>query len=392
MTKPGPLAIIETHPIQYHAPVWRAVQQRFGVDVTAIYGSDFSVVGYRDKDFATSFKWDTDLLSGYRSLFLSKVNGSDSSSTPEVNTRGLNRLLREVNPSAVMVVGYSPRFHTEAFWQALRLGKPIMFRGETGDHTKQRAPLKACFRDAMLHQLYGRCSKLLYVGQRSRQHFERLHCPEPKLTFSPYCVDITPFACDEAARTRLRTETRRELGIPDDRVAVLFTGKLYEHKKPALLLRALGSLGRDVTLLLVGSGPQEQALKELAAHEPRVTTHFLGFKNQAQLSPFYHAADLFALPSLSETWGLVINEALHHGLPCVVSNSVGCWPDLIEPGVTGEVCETDSIESLVAALPRAIALVGQPEIRDKCRTRVGGYSVEKAADGIASAYRQVVHV
>ena len=45
------LAVIETHPIQYHAPVYRAVQSEFGISVTAIYGSDFSVVGYRDQEF-----------------------------------------------------------------------------------------------------------------------------------------------------------------------------------------------------------------------------------------------------------------------------------------------------------------------------------------------------
>jgi hypothetical protein len=49
------LAVIETHPVQYHAPVYRALQQSFGVPVTAIYGSDFSVAGYRDKEFGTSF-------------------------------------------------------------------------------------------------------------------------------------------------------------------------------------------------------------------------------------------------------------------------------------------------------------------------------------------------
>ena len=93
------------------------------------------------------------------------------------------------------------------------------------------------------------------------------------------------------------------------------------------------------------------------------------------------------LPSLhSETWGLVVNESLHHGLPCVVSEAVGCAPDLIEAGVTGEIAVTGSVASLVSAISRALALIGRPEIRETCREKVSGYTVEKAAEGIAKAY------
>ena len=66
------LVVVETHPVQYHAPVYRELG-RLGVPVTAIYGSDFSVAGYTDPEFQTHFAWDTDLLSGYRSVFVSRV-------------------------------------------------------------------------------------------------------------------------------------------------------------------------------------------------------------------------------------------------------------------------------------------------------------------------------
>src|SRR5919202_6319478 len=102
------LAIIETHPIQYHAPVYRALQKEFGVPVTAIYGSDFSVHGYRDQEFGATFAWDTDLLSGYRPVFLSRVENGGARSFEEVSARGLDRALREVAPRATMVCGYSP--------------------------------------------------------------------------------------------------------------------------------------------------------------------------------------------------------------------------------------------------------------------------------------------
>src|SRR5262249_3066748 len=108
------------------------------------------------------------------------------------------------------------------------------------------------------------------------------------------------------------------------------------------------------------------------------------------LSAFYHAADVLALPSVhSETWGLVVNEALHHGMPAVVSESVGCGPDLIEPGLTGEFCTTSSTKSLAAALQRCISWADSEDVRIRCRARVSGYTVEKAAEGIARAFWEV---
>src|SRR5688500_7033817 len=97
------LAVIETHPVQYHAPVYRALEARFGVPVAAIYGSDFSVAGYADREFGAAFAWDTDLLSGYRTIFLSRVEAAGARAFEEVSTLGLGEALRMVAPQAVMV-------------------------------------------------------------------------------------------------------------------------------------------------------------------------------------------------------------------------------------------------------------------------------------------------
>jgi len=84
------------------------------VPVTVIYGSDFSVQGYDDKEFGEKFSWDTDLLSGYNSVFLSSVKDGGAASYEDVSASGLSRALLDINPKAVMLVGYSPRFHQSA--------------------------------------------------------------------------------------------------------------------------------------------------------------------------------------------------------------------------------------------------------------------------------------
>mgnify|MGYP003339469972 CR=1 FL=1 len=91
------LAVIDTHPIQYRAPVYRQLSKQLDIPITVIYGSDFSVVGYQDKEFGTKFAWDTDLLSGYSSKFLSSVKTGGAQCFEEVSAQGLGTALREIN-------------------------------------------------------------------------------------------------------------------------------------------------------------------------------------------------------------------------------------------------------------------------------------------------------
>jgi glycosyltransferase involved in cell wall biosynthesis len=388
------LAVIETHPVQYHAPVYRVLQRDFGVPLTAIYASDFSVVGYHDQGFGTTFAWDTDLLSGYASVFLSRVAEGGARSAVEARARGLVRALRHVNPRAVLLVGYSPRFYQMAALAAVRSRRPLLFRAETTDHAVERAPLKSLVRDTAVRWLYARCQRLLYIGQRSRQHFKRLGFPDDKLVFSPYGVDMHVFEADESARHKLRTATRQRLGIAPRRRMVLLSGKLIQRKRPDLVLRALkespAEVRDHVDVVALGAGDQQAAFERLAAEPPVVNVKCVGFQNQTQLSAYYHAADVLVMPSQSdETWGLVVNEALHHGVPCVVSDAVGCAPDLIESGVTGEVFGSGSASCLAEALHRALPLSDSREMRERCRAKVSAYSVERAAAGIAGAYAAV---
>jgi glycosyltransferase involved in cell wall biosynthesis len=390
-----PLAVIETHPIQYRAPVYRLLQQKYRIPVSVIYGSDFSVAGYYDKEFRSEFAWDTDLLSGYDHTFLSRVADGGGRTYETVSARGLANTLRNLDPGAILIPGYSPRFHQWALLNAWISRLPIFFRGETSDRPQTTGAVELGLRDLLLPRLYQRCSKLLYIGQRSREHFKNYGCSDQKLIFSPYCIDDASFQVDEDARAGLRSKARTMLELGTDDTVLLFSGKLSNRKGPDLLVEAVRALPpkqrENTVILFLGNGDLLPVLEAAAALDPQVKVRFPGFQNQKHLSSYYHASDLLVLPSRRlETWGLVVNEALHHGLPCVISESVGCGPDLIIPGVTGELFENDSVQSLTAALARVSSLVGRVDIREACRRQVGMYSTDKAAEGIAEAYVSAV--
>jgi len=392
--KPARLVVIETHPVQYHAPVYRAVQENHGIPVDILYGSDFSVAGYRDSEFGTSFAWDVDLVSGNHVRFLSQVEAG-AGSFETVSSRGMAAALDAANPGAVLLTGYHPAFNRSAFYHAWRRRCPILFRAETTDHARRRSRMRQWIRDCALRRLYSLCRFVLPIGSNSYQHYTRLGIPESRLIFSRYCVDTTPFQCSEHDRERLRPAARRELNLNGNDIGLLFSGKLSVRKGVHVLVDAVRMLPHElrscIVLMFLGAGREETNLRDACKAAPEVRAHFIGFRNQRELSPYYHAADTLVLPSVaSETWGLVVNEALHHGLPCVVSDGVGCAADLIDPGETGEVAAAADASSLAAALQRQVTFVANPNVRHRCREKIRPYSVAAAAHGIASAYESAV--
>jgi glycosyltransferase involved in cell wall biosynthesis len=386
------LAVISTHPVQYHAPVYREIQ-RLGLPVTAIYGSDFSVAGYHDHEFDVAFSWSTDLLSGYSPVFLSRVAQGGAATAESTSARGLSAAISQISPDAVLLTGYWPAYLRRAAFQLLVQRQRILFRAETADHARERAWLKGSVRDLLLRQFYEKCCALIYIGKRSREHFERLGASGREMFFSPYCVDASVFEADEQSRERLRALTRAELTLRPDQIVLVFAGKLIHRKAPDLLLDAIqdlpAELRRRLAIVFLGDGEMRATL---VGRSDMVTLRFIGFQNQHQLSRYYHAGDALVLPSRSsETWGLVVNEALLHGLPCLVSAGVGCASDLVVSGETGEVFDTNSVASLRDGLGRLLTwLRNDAGMRERCRQRVEQYSVSAAARGIIAAFEATI--
>jgi glycosyltransferase involved in cell wall biosynthesis len=139
-------------------------------------------------------------------------------------------------------------------------------------------------------------------------------------------------------------------------------------------------LPQKVTTLFVGDGSlAEQVRASLSPRSGAVT----GFVNQLELPAYYHAADILVLPSESETWGLVINEAMAAGVLPVVSDRVGAAPDLAEG--MGEIYSCGDVADLAQALSRALERVADPAIRRLVRKHVARYSLDRTAEGFEEA-------
>ena len=380
------LIAVETHPIQYRAPMYRWLAAN-GVELTVLYGSDCSVVGYQDPGFGRTFTWDQDLLSGYRSEFLgTTATGADS---PEhASSAGLRERLAHFRPDAVLATGYSPDFHRQVIRATLEAGLPLLFRAETTHINPGKSRIKRALRDRWLRRLYKRCAALLYIGESSRRHYRDRKVPDEKLVFSPYAVDPTPFRVSEADRATLRDAQRAALGVISGDLMLLLSGKLIKRKNPLAAINALQllptAMKQRIHIIYLGDGALRRDV-EAAAAKAHARVTITGFVNQAGLSAYYHAADLLLMPSHFEPWGLVVNDALHHGLPCVVSENVCSQFDLIESGRTGEVHRSGNDRALAQAIERATALAGRADVREHCRTKVSAYSPAAAGAAIKQA-------
>jgi glycosyltransferase involved in cell wall biosynthesis len=118
---------------------------------------------------------------------------------------------------------------------------------------------------------------------------------------------------------------------------------------------------------------------------------FLPFANQSEMPSRYLLADLFVLPSKGdfETWGLAVNEAMHMGVPCLVSDRVGCQRDLVTQGETGWVFDAMDPHALGRSLSVALSELDSPtrkqEICRAVKQRISGYTYVQTTIGLVSA-------
>ncbi|BGE87501.1 MULTISPECIES: glycosyltransferase [Methylosinus] len=379
------LAVLASHPIQYQAPLFRALAQH--VDLHVFFAFRSSPQAQAAAGFGELFEWDVDLLGGYRSSFLVNVAARPSSERfLGCDTPDIDRLLGAGRFDALLVMGWNLKCYAQGVLAARRRGVPVLVRGDSHLATP-RSPGKRLGKAFVYPILLRSFDAALYVGELSRSYYRRYRYPEHRLHFSPHCVDTDWFAARATAEERERL--RRRCGVSPNIRLVLFAGKLQALKRPLDLIEAVAALRRsgrsDIELLVAGEGEMRDAMTRCAA-SAGVPLHMLGFCNQTAMPSAYAAADCLVLPSSGETWGLVANEALACGAPIIVSDACGCAPDLATDPCVGRVYPMGDVARLAAAitqtfdLPRDVAAISRLSAR---------YGVGAAAAGVVDALRSV---
>lgn len=381
------LAVVSSHPIQYNAPVFRAMAAQPGLKVHVF----FSWEGTKeqvDVEFGRTIEWDIPLTDGYPHTFVE--NAARHPGTHHfmgLRNPGMCRAIGAFSPQAVLVYGWSTWTHLTVL-RHFHGSVPVLFRGDSTLQSSDRR-WKAGLRKHALTWVYRHIDRALYVGQRNREYFVAHGISETRLSWAPHSVDNERFA-DNDTQLQAEADARRaSLGISPESVAFLFAGKLVPRKQPAMLIASFRRLLARCSdpkphLLLVGTGPLEAELRAQAEGVSNV--HFLGFKNQSEMPSAYRMGDVFVLPSSRETWGLAVNEAMACGRPVIVSDRVGCAPDLAGDERYSSIFQSGSEPSLTQAMERWCA--GRSRVRAAglvAREAIGRWSHHDAAARMAAA-------
>lgn len=351
------IAVVNSHPIQYFAPMYAYVNASEDLNVSVLYCSDFSLRGGDDPGFKRAVKWDVDLLSGYNAVFLGDrarvrvPGGFFSLIVPEIW-----REVRSGKYDALIVHGHGYAANLLALVAAKTKGMPVMMRADTHLGLRCRAT-KRVLRRLLMGALYRWCDRFLAIGSANFQFYRAMGVPTEKIFLVPFSVDNDRFVQASALDGGERAVVRSRLGVPAEGLVVLYASKFLPLKHPDDVIRASLALKRkgiEFSLVMAGSGEIEGELRELAARLELGNVVFPGFINQSELPRVYAACDLFVFPAENEAWGLVVNEAMCAGLPVVVSDEVGCVPDLVREGENGFRHKAGNVAELASAMERIL--------------------------------------
>ncbi len=297
------------------------------------------------------FDWDISLLEGYPYRFLQNVarvpgvagfNGLD---TPEIK----NIIARE-RFDAVIINGW----HHKSAWQAMlacwKTGTPLMVRSDSNLHS-ERPLFKRMAKRPFYFWFISKLDACLPVGKWSSDYFLHYGADAERVFIVPHVVDTDYFGSESHRLTTQRENLRAQWRLDNAAVVFLFAGKFTEIKRPLDFVDAIAraaTKGR-IAGLMVGDGPLRQTCED-RVRALGAPIQFAGFLNQSMMPAAYAAAEALVLPSGGETWGLVVNEAMACGLPCFVSDRVGCGPDMVIPKKTGALFPVGDTGSLTDLL------------------------------------------
>jgi glycosyltransferase involved in cell wall biosynthesis len=397
------LAVLTTHPIQNQIPIWKGLAARKNIPFKVLYMSDQGLTARIDPGFSRSLSWDIDLLSGYASEFIDTYEGPNLNSFWRLRLKqGFGRALRQMGAHVLWIQGYQVAAYWQAVFAAQQLGTEVWLRGETNAR-RDTNRIDRQFKRTLLRQLLRRVDNFLYIGEANRQFYLGQGIAKERLAAAPYCVDNDRFATAADAARPERNRIREEWGIPADAFCFLFAGKFVASKRPLDLVEAARRLNllqaKKIHLLWVGTGELGGELRRAcytnfdaeitergnatdARNGPNAS--FVGFLNQSEMSRAYVAADCLVLPSdVKETWGLVTNEAMASGLPCVVSNACGCAEDLVEP-IRPDLCySAGDITALARSMTAAVKNAPPVEL---LRAHICKYDVTRTIDTVEGLY------
>jgi 1,2-diacylglycerol 3-alpha-glucosyltransferase len=302
------------------------------------------------------------------------VEGALEASSAAAIDAGVERILERILPSAIAISGYGHRAMRHAStWARRRGAKTILISDSHGRNLRRYAWLER-IKKAFVKRHF---DAAFVSGAYAARYAESLGIPGHRIWRGYDVVDNDHFAAGARRARAGAAAARAALGLPER--YLLFVGRFSPEKNLPRLIKAFERACVSPTLdgwslVLVGGGPLEPELRRLA--DPlgsRVA--WVPFQQLERIPAYYGLAEALVLPSLNDTWGLVVNEGMAAGLPIVISQQCGCVPELVFPGLNGYVINEEDVADMAGAF---VDLA-----RDEGRRRAFGAYSERLIQGFS---------
>ena len=299
--------------------------------------------------------------------------------------------LEREKPDVAIVTDYScSSMRFIARWVKQHGGKTILpGLSWAGDH--YRWAIKEWVKGCIVRRLF---DAVCVGGERAQAYFMGLGFSRQQIWKQFNVVDNDHFSTGAEHARKNALALRKELGLPDQ--YFLFVGALEPWKNVPFLMDSYSHYrrsGGNWGLVVVGIGSQLVGLQAKAKQKQIPGLVFAGMKQHNEIPLYYGLAACLVIPSLSETWGLVINEGEAAGLPILASNKCGCVPELVHRGINGYIFEPTDPQELVQLMHRMsgkaldLSAMGQSS-----RQIIQYYTPERWADALADCIRYVQHI
>ena len=369
------VAFVSPEPTPYRAPLLDRVAALPEIDLTVIYAAQT----------VASRRWQVEI--DHPAVFLSGMNVPGAREVLRHDypiTLGILGALVDARPDVVVVSGWST-FASQASIAWCRLRRvPYVLLVESHD-AGPKAGWRRQVKTTAVPPIVRAAASVLVVGSLARDSVIALGADPERVRVFANTIDVSAWIERADRLAARRNELRAAIGLDNEDVAVLSVARLAPEKGLDVLLRAAAAAG--VRPVVVGSGPGRAHLETIGQRN----AIFTGELPADRVAETYVAADVFALLSAHEPWGVVVNEAAATGLPLVLSDRVGAAPDLLRVGQNGLLVPYGDVSAAAEALTR---LAGEPELRrsygDRSRELAWSWGYEPSVENLVAACREAI--
>jgi len=352
------IAIVAPVPFYYHVPLYRNFSTNPALDLTVIYCSDETLKGldvkkmYQTKGNMVD---QHDLLKGYSFKFLKNYSFNPSFVNWPFGLMnfGIWSEIQKGNYDMVILQAWTNVTWFIAFVACLVFRTKIAFMTDSNVLAESsKSPVKKFLKKILLEKLlFSKTTGFLTSGTANELFYQYYGVPKDKLVRIPFSWGYKEILVKAESLRGQRDALRTSSHITEDDLVMLYVGRFSQEKSPLTILEAFSKIDpRGKKLFLVGDGPQRQELERAIQKLNLRNVSLVGFKPREEVFQFYTMADVLLLPSLAETWGIVINEAMCFNLPIISSDKVGANLNLVQDGRNGFIFKSGDADDLAAKI------------------------------------------